>query len=61
MLQLLQVSAVDGDAGSNGDVILSINDIINFDIDPDTGEIVTLVEFDFENQDLYSVIITASG
>ena len=52
---------MDGDAGSNGEVILSIDDIINFDIDPDTGEIVTVVEFDFETDNMYTVIITASG
>lgn len=60
-LCLLKVVAMDGDAGSNGELIFSVDDDTNFDIDLSSGEITSLIEFDYENQQSYVVNITVSG
>ncbi len=57
----MQVTAVDGDEGVNGQVSLSLADSTNFIINTATGEISTARVFDFENEEIFTVTITARG
>ena len=48
---------------ANGDALtyaLSGTDTASFDIDPDTGQLMTLAVLDYETKDSYSVTVTAS-
>ena len=50
-------------ADANGDAptyALSGTDTASFDIDPDTGQLMTLAALDYETKDTYSVTVTAS-
>ena len=56
-----RVTAEDGDSGSNGEVILELDDSTNFAIDPATGEVRTLTSFNYEDVQSFSLIISARG
>ncbi len=44
---------MDGDEGVNGEVILSLADSTNFNINQTTGEISTVQVFDYETRSSY--------
>ncbi len=52
---------MDGDEGVNGEVILSLADSTNFNINQTTGEISTVQVFDYETLSSFTVTITARG
>ncbi len=57
----VQVTAFDSDESFNGEVILSLDDTSDFDIDPDSGEIFTLRVFDYETDSSFSLNVIATG
>jgi hypothetical protein len=60
LCMLLQVQAVDNDAGENGRVLYSfIEATSNFSINEQTGEITALTIFDYELQQSYVLTILA--
>ena len=57
----VQVSASDGDQGENGVIIFSIDDTVNFAIDPSNGWITTTRSFNFEEETQFLFMVTATG
>ena len=57
---LVQVLASDDDQGENGVIILSIDDEANFAI-ASNGWITTIVTFNFEENNQYTFMVTATG
>ena len=57
---ILQVQAIDNDAGENGQVLFSfVGDSSDFMIDELTGEITALTSFDYELEQSYILTILA--
>ena len=55
-----RVSALDIDSGLNGQFVYFISNSINFDVDPESGEVRTLARLDREALPTDSVVVTAA-
>ncbi|XP_071485696.1 cadherin EGF LAG seven-pass G-type receptor 2-like [Diadema antillarum] len=57
---VVQVSASDGDAGSNAEISYSMDDVPEFEINENSGEVHTRLQLDRETVSHYTLTVTAS-
>ena len=57
---VVQVHATDGDSGENARITYSMDNLAEFEINADTGEIFTLLSLDRETKPSYTIHVTAT-